>query len=44
LGAWQKLKIFLNVGGYYNELANFYPYHPVIKGSKEMYEEDVASA
>jgi hypothetical protein len=38
VGTWDKIKIFLNIGGYYKELHNFYPYHNVIKASHETFE------
>lgn len=37
IGLWQKVKIFLGIGTYYSELQKFYPYHPVIKNSAELY-------
>jgi hypothetical protein len=44
VGLWERIKIFVNPGGYYKELSNFYPYHPVIKASKEILEEDLKTA
>ena len=44
LGFWDKVKIFLFPSHYYTELYQFYPFHHVIKQSKEQYDNDYKSS